>query len=133
MTKGGFTMVEIVFVLVIMGILASLLAPKISSAVEDSQIQKAKSELASIRSAIYRLKQERILQGVSEIYPKTLQGKSGIFSAITKVRFSSHWSIKNAKTYAYTLGKNSTPFVYSDTNGTFLCPLENELCKRLDN
>jgi len=47
--KTAFTMIELVFVIVILGILAAIAIPKLSGIQEEALISKEKSEIANIR------------------------------------------------------------------------------------
>jgi general secretion pathway protein G len=64
----GFTLIEIMVVVVILGILAALIAPNVISRIDDAQITKAKQDIRAIESALklYRLDRFR--------YPNTEEG-----------------------------------------------------------
>ncbi len=66
--NAGFTLLEIMVVVVIISILASLVAPKILGRIDDARITKVKSDLDSIEAALdlYYLD--------NSIYPSTEQG-----------------------------------------------------------
>jgi general secretion pathway protein G len=49
---GGFTLVEILIVVIILGILAAIVIPQFSSASQDSRTGSLKAQLQTIRSAI---------------------------------------------------------------------------------
>ena len=61
--KKAFTMIELVFVIVVIGILAMIAIPKFSVTRDDAIITKAKTTVASVRSAISSEVQRRILAG----------------------------------------------------------------------
>jgi len=50
MKRSGFTMIELVFVIVILGILASVAIPKLAATRDDANIAKASTEISSLIS-----------------------------------------------------------------------------------
>lgn len=66
--QTGFTLIEIMVVVVILGILAALIAPNVISRIDDAQVVKVQQDIRSIESALklYRLDNFR--------YPETEEG-----------------------------------------------------------
>jgi len=62
-TQKAFTMVELIFVIVIVGILSAIAVPKFQGVSEEAQISKASSVLAAVRMALSTERQKRILRG----------------------------------------------------------------------
>ena len=71
----GFTLIEIMVVIVILGILASLVVPKVLGRTDDARVAAAKQDIASIAQALklYRLDNQR--------YPTTEQGLQALVAA----------------------------------------------------
>ena len=61
--RHAFTMIELVFVIVVLGILAGVAVPKLAATRDDAEIAKIRSDVASIRSAIVSERQIRLLRG----------------------------------------------------------------------
>jgi general secretion pathway protein G len=62
-TKKAFTMLELTFVIVIIGILSAIAIPKFSATRDDAVITKARVTVASLRNAISTERQLRVLRG----------------------------------------------------------------------
>lgn len=69
-TRSAFTMVELIFVIVVLGILAMVAIPRMSGAIDDANLGKARSDVAALRSAISSERQARFLQGQSNYAEK---------------------------------------------------------------
>ena len=63
--KKAFTIIELIFVIVIIGILAAIAIPKLSSTVDFAYVTKAKSTVAAVRSALATERQKLILRGIT--------------------------------------------------------------------
>ena len=74
--RRAFTMLELVFVIVILGILAGIAAPKLFATRDDAVIAKARADLASIKSGIANAYNANMLTG-NFTYP-VLSGSSGL-------------------------------------------------------
>jgi general secretion pathway protein G len=61
--KKAFTVMELVFVIVIIGLLATVAIPRFAATRDDAIVSKGRAEVAAIRSAIAMERQKRILSG----------------------------------------------------------------------
>jgi general secretion pathway protein G len=61
--KKAFTMIELVFVIVVVGILSAIAIPKFASTRDDAIVAKGRATVAALRSAIAMERQKRILRG----------------------------------------------------------------------
>ena len=75
--QAGFTLIEIMVVVIIIGILAAIVAPNVIGRVDDAQITKAKAEIRNLESALkfYRLDNFQ--------YPTTEQGLEALVTKPT--------------------------------------------------
>jgi len=136
-THNAFTMIEMVFVIVILGILAAVAVPKLSATRTDAEVTKGRADIASIRSAIVTERQARLIKGISSYIPNgtgtyTVNGDAynemdngGLFGGvltypITNVaNKSGKWSATaGSGTYKYRINNVDTTFTYYDSNAT---------------
>ena len=61
--RSAFTMVELVFVIVVIGILSAVAIPKLAATRDDAEVSRARAAIASLRNAIATERQKRILRG----------------------------------------------------------------------
>ncbi len=80
-TRRAFTMIELVFVIVIIGILAAVAVPRFAATRDDAVITKNRVLVASVRNALAMERQKRILRG--DFTPITSVG--GIIGGVTNV------------------------------------------------
>lgn len=81
----GFTLIEVMVVVVILGILAALVVPKIMSRPEQARLVKVKQDILSIQSALdlYRLD--------NSVYPTTDQGLAALVNKPTADPIPHNW------------------------------------------
>ena len=127
-SKNGFTMIEVVFVIVVLGILASIAIPKFAATRTDAQISKCRADIASIRSAIVTERQSRLIQGQSGWINVLSQNSTTLFDGngtsellmygITAGTTDGHWSKGTGESYTYKVGGSDCDFTY-DGSGKF--------------
>jgi general secretion pathway protein G len=134
--KSGFTMIELVFVIVVLGILAGIAIPRLAATRDDAQIAKGRSDVAAIRAGIVSERQTRLLKGETN-YATTLEGadNSVLFEkvmqyGITPKTANGHWRQNNTSYIFQIMGSNVT-FDYNGTTGKFDCTHTDANCKLL--
>jgi general secretion pathway protein G len=83
--RRGFTLIELMVVLVILGVLAGLIVPRIMNRPEEARRTKAKVQIQSLETA---LKLYNIDNGN---YPTTEQGLQALVEAPSSGTLPSHW------------------------------------------
>lgn len=77
--KKAFTMIEMVFVIVVIGILSAIAVPKFAATRDDALVSKGISTLAAVRNSIATERQKRILRGDFTAITNLSNG-GGVFS-----------------------------------------------------
>nr|WP_082792102.1 type II secretion system protein [Sulfurovum riftiae] len=62
-SKKAFTMIELIFVIVVIGILSAIAIPKLAATRDDATITKAIATIGAVRSSVATERQKRILRG----------------------------------------------------------------------
>jgi len=134
--REAFTMIELVFVIVVLGILAAVAIPKFAATRTDAEISKGRADISSIRSAIMTERQSRLITGDNKfIAAGTGAGQidngalfGGVLTYGMKDEVSSgHWtntggySDANTTTYDYQVGSTTVGFTYTRGTGVFDC------------
>ncbi|MGZ8154829.1 MAG: type II secretion system major pseudopilin GspG [Burkholderiales bacterium] len=84
-TNAGFTLIELMVVVAILGILAALVVPKIMSRPDEARAVAAKQDIATLAQALklYRLDNKR--------YPTTEQGLQALVTKPTTAPIPENW------------------------------------------
>lgn len=83
--QSGFTLIEVMVVIVILGVLAALIVPKVMGRTDDARIVAAKQDLGAIGQALklYRLDNGR--------YPSTEQGLKALVAKPSISPLPNNW------------------------------------------
>ena len=146
-------MVELVFVIVILGILASIAIPRFAASRSDAEVAKIRSDVAAVRSAIINERQLRLFRGQrnfvatlddgatagasgEEIFGDDGNAATGIllqYPIITKALAGGgpapgHWIKSGNNTYQANAGGAVATFTYNPVDGTFDCNHADTAC-----
>lgn len=85
LVQRGFTLIEIMVVLVILGILGALVVPKLMGRADDARVTAARQDISTLMQALklYRLDNQR--------YPTTEQGLQALVSKPTSGPAANGW------------------------------------------
>ena len=142
--KKAFSMIELVFVIVIIGILASIAIPRLWVTRDDALITKAKTQVGSIRASIVNVYSKNIINGKNEC-PELERGDDNyVFENVLKPypiksnQKEINWTLdannSNETNYTIKIGSLTTKFVYEKNpseNCSFKCNENDKLCKDL--
>ncbi|MDD7322892.1 MAG: prepilin-type N-terminal cleavage/methylation domain-containing protein, partial [Campylobacter lanienae] len=120
--KKAFTMIELIFVIVVLGILAMVALPRLASSKEDAELTRVKAEIAAIRSAIQTHRGAKLLAQKGNGYPDDL--KTTTIEEITNgTKLSKkYWSVNDSgNQLTVTIAGNTTTFTYDKTKGSLTC------------
>jgi general secretion pathway protein G len=110
-SASGFTLIEIMVVVIIIGLLAAVIVPNVISKVDEAKVTKAKSDIQALETALtmYRLDNSR--------FPTTEQGLAALVTQPTDPTIK-HWRPGG---YIQRVSKdpwgNDYQYVYPGTHG----------------
>ncbi len=144
-TRKAFTMIELIFVIVILGILSSIAISKMAVTRDDAMFTKGKGDISAIRSTIALVHSTTLLSGNSG-YPATLDDATAnaeneeLFDGnstklldypIRSENTNGHWMKTGAYTYNFKVMNNDVEFTYNPNDGTFNCDHSDKNCNLL--
>ena len=148
--KKAFIMIELIYVIVIIGILSAVAIPKFSGTKNSADITKGRAEVSSIRSAIITDRQKFLIRGdnsyISKLCTSTTAEKIfdtngtssrkllayGIVAGTADGKWSQNGSCES---FNYKVNALDIQFDYNNTSGSFTCDRTDantgDICKKM--
>ena len=140
MHKKGFSLIEIIFVILTISIIMTVAVSKFDTALDNTNVNKIKSDIVQIRAGINIYKNKMILKNETISFDSLDDNNIALFNKVLQTPIVSSneksakaWSKLSNTTYKVFLDNtNSLEFVFDTSTYTFDCDITNSLCKKLN-
>ena len=139
MTRA-FTLIELIFIIVVLGILGAVAFPKFAPYMEDAYIAKAQAKVDTIRSGLQNYRSKSLMGGRGGEYPFPLEENgSSLFCVVAECEpagtGAGQWQRiakdddHNITKYSFHTGSSTITFQYRASEGKFVCLSPADVCK----
>ena len=126
MNRKGFTLIELILVIAILGILAISALPRFLNLAQDAERASRDGVVGAVRSgiALYRAN-DMVTNGGTGIYPATLDGNANAVCAtcydtvLANGINDGSWTKASDTSYVFSDGTDNFTYTYNTTDGTF--------------
>lgn len=134
--SNAFTMIELIFVIVVLGILSAIALPKFGQTSTQARIASGKADVAAIRSAILAERQKGVIKGQSgyiengtatDADGNKQMDNGGLFGGVLtypkqNINATGKWNATaGSGTYNYNIDGVNVQFTYTPADGKFTC------------
>lgn len=142
--KKAFSMIEIIFVIAVIGILSAIAIPKMFANKKDAEITVLKEQLRTIRTGLEAYAGEQLLTEGAKKYPSSLcdptsncNGRSHLFKFLSNIDIPHRDLVKSGKNFVFWGAgkeimimndyktKKGYAFSYNSSNGELKCISKN--------
>jgi N-methylation len=137
MKRRAYTLLELIFIVVILGVLSAVAIPRLFFSRSDATMANAKTQLAAIRSGISLRYNDNILQAKPGFPAKLDDGDPNkLFSKVIDIAIKDSgnkngWHRISDDKYTFKLDGKVANFKYDKNSGDFSCNDSNDICKSL--
>ena len=113
--NSGFTQIELVIIMVILGVLAAVAVPRLGSTIDSSEASAEEAVIGNLRSALEVYAMDQVVTNSSKSYP--MNPFDALDNKSKNELLNTNWSY-DGSTIQYTRNDgNVTTWMYSMTNG----------------
>jgi general secretion pathway protein G len=131
-------MIELIFVIVILGILGGIAVPRLAGTRTDAHITKGRADVAAIRMSIAMTRSENLLSGNAQFPADLGSNPDKLFENIFtqpivagSATDQGRWRAGNANQFIFRVATTDITFTYIPATGVFNCERNDKYCTDL--
>ena len=113
--NSGFTLIELVIIMVILGVLAAVAVPRLGSTIDSSEASAEEAVIGNLRSALEVYAMDQVVANSSKSYP--MNPFDALDNKSKNELLNTNWSYDGSTIQHTRNDGNITTWMYSMTNG----------------